>query len=89
VDSSVDVEIDGQEHLGAVLIPVDAVIRDTTESAVMIAAGSVAERRLVVTGIVDDDRVEIVSGIRPGELVITRGHIGLTDGAEISVAVER
>jgi RND family efflux transporter MFP subunit len=89
VDSSVDVEIDGQEHVGAVLIPVDAVIRNAAESAVMIAAGSIAERRLVVTGIVDDDRVEIVSGIRPGELVITRGHIGLTDGAEISVAVER
>lgn len=89
VDTSVDVEIDGQEHVGAVLIPVDAVIRTGTESIVMVAAGSAADRRVVVTGIVDGDRVEIVSGVNPGELVITRGHIGLADGAEISVAVER
>jgi hypothetical protein len=89
VDSSVDVEIDGEERVGAILVPVDAVIHNSTETVVMVAAGSLAERRVVVTGLVDDDRVEIVSGLRPGELVITRGHIGLADGTEISVVVER
>jgi hypothetical protein len=30
-----------------------------------------------------------MSGLRAGELVITRGHLGLADGALISVAAER
>ncbi len=37
-------------------------------------------------GIEDVQRVEITSGLRAGELVITRGHLGLPDGATISVA---
>jgi hypothetical protein len=43
----------------------------------------------VVTGLVEGERTEIVSGLTGGELVITRGHVGLTDGTAISVVVER
>jgi hypothetical protein len=39
----------------------------------------------VTTGVVDDRQVEITSGVRGGELVITRGHAGLEDGAIITV----
>jgi multidrug efflux pump subunit AcrA (membrane-fusion protein) len=55
----------------------------------MVANGSKAERRVVTTGIQDEQRVEITSGVRAGELVIRRGHVGLADGAAISVATER
>jgi multidrug efflux pump subunit AcrA (membrane-fusion protein) len=43
----------------------------------------------VRTGVVDDRYVEITSGVRAGELVITRGQSGLEDGAAISVDVAR
>lgn len=86
VDSRVEVDIDAEERTNAVVIPPEALIRDGGQTAVMIAAGSRAERRVVQTGIEDLARVEITAGIRPGELVITRGHVGLDDGAAISVA---
>jgi hypothetical protein len=54
---------------------------------VMVAAGDRAARRPVTTGIATDAGVEVTSGLRAGELVITQGHIGLADGAAISVAV--
>ena len=86
VDTRVDVEIDAEERADAVLVPAEALIREGPQTVVMVAAGSRAERRAVTTGIENEDRVEITSGLRAGELVITRGHIGLAEGAAISVA---
>jgi multidrug efflux pump subunit AcrA (membrane-fusion protein) len=85
VDTRVDIEIEGEEHIGAVLVPADAVVRTGNQAAVLVAAGDRAERRMVTTGLSDADFVEIVSGVEPGELVITRGQAGLADGAVISV----
>jgi RND family efflux transporter MFP subunit len=89
VDARVEIDIDAEERASAVLVPIEALIRDGGETVVMVAADSLATRRVVTTGIQDAQRVEITSGVRAGELVITRGHIGLSDGAAISVAVER
>lgn len=86
VDTRIDVEIDAEERADAVLVPAEALIRSGDETAVMVAAGDRAERRVVAIGIQNDDRVEVSSGVRAGELVITRGHVGLADGAAISVA---
>ena len=85
VDTRVDIEIEGEEHVGAVLVPADAILRTGSQAAVLVAAGNRAERRVVTTGLADADSVEIVSGVEAGELVITRGQAGLADGATISV----
>lgn len=87
VDTRVDIEIDGEEHVAAVLVPADALVRQGPEIVVLVAVGSTAERRVVTTGLADGDRVEITPGVNVGELVITRGNAGLADGAAISVDV--
>ena len=89
VDARVEIDIDAEERANAVLVPIEAIIREGGETAVMVAADSRAVRRAVTTGIEDHQRIEITSGVRAGELVITRGHIGLVDGAPLSVAIER
>jgi RND family efflux transporter MFP subunit len=85
VDSPVQVDIDLEEHLNAVLVASEAVVRDGSTAAVFVASGDRAERREVTTGVIDDRQIEITSGVRGGELVITRGHAGLEDGAIITV----
>jgi RND family efflux transporter MFP subunit len=87
VDSPVQVDIDLEEHANAVLVAPEALVRDGGTAAVFVVAGNRAERREVTTGVVDDRYVEITSGVRAGELVITRGQSGLEDGAAISVDV--
>jgi RND family efflux transporter MFP subunit len=89
VDARLEIDVDAEARTDAVLVPSEALIRDGGQTVVMVAAGSRAERRPVSTGIEDEQRIEIVSGVRAGELIITRGHIGLPDGTAISVAVER
>ena len=88
VDTPVQLDIDAEERTDTVLIPAEALVRDGSETAVFVAVGSKAERRPVKTGIADAARIEITEGLRAGELVITRGHIGLNDGAAITVAVD-
>lgn len=89
VDMPVQLDIDAEERTDTVLIPTEALVRDGNEVAVFVAAESRAERRRVKTGIEDAARTEITEGVRAGELVITRGHVGLSDGAAITVATDR
>ena len=84
-DTRVDIEIDGEEHVGTVLVPADAILRTGSQPTVLVAAGNRAERRVVTTGLADANSVEIVSGVAAGELVIIRGQAGLADGSPISV----
>ena len=85
VDTRVEVEIDGEEHINAVLIHAGALVEQDSGVAVFVAANGTAERRLVTTGLRDRDLVEITSGLEAGEIVITRGQVGLSDGEAVSV----
>jgi cobalt-zinc-cadmium efflux system membrane fusion protein len=85
VDTRVDIEIEGEERVDVILVRAETLVPQGTEVAVFVAANNTAERRIVATGLRDANFVEITSGIKPGELVITRGQVGLADGTPISV----
>jgi len=89
VDMPLQLDIDAEERTDTVLIPAEAVVREGSETVIFVASGSRAERRSVKTGIEDAARIEITDGLRAGELVITRGHVGLTDGAAVTIATGR
>jgi len=89
VDASVEVEIDAEEHHDVVFVPQEAVLQVDGDTLVMLATGDRAERRRVVTGATSQGRIAITAGVRAGDLVIVRGHVGLPDGALISVAIDR
>ena len=46
----------------------------------------IARKRTVTTGQVQDNMVEILSGLEPGEYVVTLGFQNLTDGQKLAVA---
>jgi RND family efflux transporter MFP subunit len=87
VDTALAVEIDAEERANTVFVAPEILIMEGGQTTVMIARGDRAERRPVTTGITTDAGVEITSGVSAGELLITQGHIGLADGALITVAV--
>jgi multidrug efflux pump subunit AcrA (membrane-fusion protein) len=85
--TQVGVEIDAEQRTNAVLVPAIAVLKDDPQQPiVVVAAGNVAERRPVVIGLVDAENIEILSGLKSGELIITQGHSALRDGTPISVS---
>ena len=85
--TQVAVEIDAEQRTNVPLVPATAVLKDDPDQpVVVVAAGSVAQRRPVVIGLVDGENIEILSGLKPGELIITQGHSTLRDGTPISVS---
>jgi RND family efflux transporter MFP subunit len=81
----VQVDIDAEEHANVVLIPAPALMREGEEIAVFVVAGDKAQRRPVDIGLSDGMHVEIVKGVKAGEMVIVDGQQGLPDGAPITM----
>jgi RND family efflux transporter MFP subunit len=85
--TQVGVEIDAEQRSNVPLVPAIAVLKDNpAEPVVVVATGNIAQRRPVVIGLVDAENIEILSGLKPGELIITQGHSSLRDGTPISVS---
>ena len=80
----VQLDIEAEQHANVVLIPAPALVREGEETAVFVAKGEKAERRMVAIGLTDGMDVEIVSGVKEGEMVIVDGQAGLPDGAKIT-----
>lgn len=86
VGTPVQVDIEAEQHTGVVLIPSAAIVREGEETAVFVVDGSKAKRRPVQLGLSDGTQVEIVSGVKAGEMVIVDGQAGLPNDAAITIS---
>ena len=84
---AVDVVI--AEHSNVIVVPFDAVITKSSKSYLVIVDGqSIAKIRPVKTGLEGEDQIEILSGLREGELVAFYGHNELVDGTKVKLVSE-
>jgi membrane fusion protein (multidrug efflux system) len=77
------VRIITEEHPRALIIPKKGLILETDEDDVFMVAEGRARRVPVELGFVDKDRVEVLSGLDEGDLVVTVGQEGLKDGTAV------
>ena len=70
----------------AIVIPAAALFVDSTGSYVfLVGAGGRAHRTAIATGIRSGGSVQVTSGIRAGDLVITSGGYALADGLNVRI----
>ena len=69
----------------ALAVPASAVIERGQLQSVMVAENGVAHTRLITVGQKSKDRVEVLSGLTAGEMVIVPIPSGLSDGAIVEV----
>lgn len=82
----VQVEIVGEEHPKALIIPAAAIVHGEGESFVMVAGDDhKAHKYPVAIGLAAGTLVEITSGLKAGDRVIVRGQGGLPEDAAIAV----
>lgn len=82
----VDVSILAQENVNTVIAPRAAVIGETDPPTVFVVNDdNEAQERKVNTGLFDSNRVEILSGLKPGEIVVTAGKVNLSDGTTVEI----
>ena len=68
---------------GVVTVPAAAVVRVLDRHVLYVAEGPRVRAAAVTLGVRDGDRVEILSGLAPGDEYVTMGQNKLTDGAPI------
>jgi multidrug efflux system membrane fusion protein len=82
----VQVGVDLDVHQNALVVPVAAVTRDLNGAYVYVVTDKkIARRQAVETGLSNDTLVEIVSGLEPGEQVVTVGQFRLQDGDPVEI----
>jgi RND family efflux transporter MFP subunit len=81
----VQVDIDAEEHTNVVIVPAAALVREGEETFMFVVMGDKAQRRPVKTGLTDGSDLELVSGVKAGEMVIVEGQNGLPDQAKVTI----
>ena len=72
-------------HDNTNLVPKESVITEDKESAVFVVQDSIALKKIVKTGYVNSSHIEILSGLREGDTVVTIGQASLKDSARVHV----
>jgi HlyD family secretion protein len=85
--ASVRVAIIAATIPNAVVVPTVAILPATDGGTSVIVAGkdSVAHEKKVQVGIREPDKVQILSGVSPGDPVVTVGGVGLQDGTKVRI----
>ncbi len=86
--STVQISVDAGAIPDAIVVPVSALLASDEGGEKVMVAGSdgLAHERPVKTGVHSGDDVQILSGLKEGEVVITQGGLGLDDKAKIQIA---
>lgn len=69
----------------ALVVDADAIVSEGEQSFVYVVTGEVARRRPVTLGLRTNEKVEVVSGVQPGERVVTLGQGQLQDGDRVQI----
>lgn len=85
---SVRGEVTLEVHRNMPVVPEQSVVRRPAGAVVYAVADNVARAHTVKTGIQRDGLVEILDGIKPGQIVAVDGAAQLSDGAKINVRGE-
>lgn len=73
-------------HPGAAVVPASAVVVNSLGRYAFVVEGDSVRRRTLELGVDGGDWMEVVQGLRPGEVLVTAGADALADGAKIRVA---
>jgi HlyD family secretion protein len=81
---SVNVNILTTDLQHAIVVPNEAIARDSGSTYVFVVRNDDAYRRQVSVGLSNEANSVIVSGLRAGDVIVAQSVVGLTDGAAVS-----
>ncbi len=74
-----------EEHSQAPVILRDAIIKESENTYCFVIRDDKAGKRKILLGMAEGNNLEVVSGLKAGELVVITGHQGLKDGALVDI----
>ena len=79
------IEVALQEKPAALAVPRQAVLEEGGNRSVFVVEGNQAIRKPIVTGIEQDQLIEVVKGLKDGDKIVVRGQESLRDRSTIRV----
>lgn len=79
----VEVVLPGTEH--AIVLPTAAIVYNPYGNFVYVVEAGVARQRFIRTGAQRGNLVSVLSGLKPGETIVTSGQIKLRNGSPVQV----
>jgi RND family efflux transporter MFP subunit len=79
------VEIPAEIHMDRLLIPQNAVLVRQGRKLAFVVEGDLAKWRYIEAGLENDQFVEVLDGVQPGDKVIVEGHFTLAHDAKVRV----
>lgn len=91
VGTPVHAVLHGYTVPNAVLLPPSAILpsEDGGTNVLVVQTDGTAKKRSVKLGLRTSDKVQILSGVSPADLVITEGGYGLDDGSKVKVGDDK
>jgi HlyD family secretion protein len=88
VGTPVHATINGATIPKAVQLPIAAILPadDGSATVLIVGADGAAHKRAVQVGLRTTEKVQILSGVTPADVVVTEGGYGLDDGTKITVS---
>ena len=80
-----EVELSLKEIPDALMIPTEALVPDLQGQKVFLARGGAADQSRVETGLRTEKLIQVTSGLRPGDTVITSGILQLAPGMPVAL----
>lgn len=77
------IEVDRRQNV--LVIPRSAILYDGDAAHAFVVSAGISRKRALSLGIADSDRVQVVSGLKADELVVTAGNHELEDGMAVAV----
>lgn len=75
-----------EEKQQTLLAPRAAIVTSSEQPLVyVVKSDNIVEQRPVTTGLSDEQNMEILAGLKAGEIVVTAGQSSLTDGTKVEV----
>ena len=85
VGGFVKVRITTDTHADALSIPKVALVEEGALRSVFVAESDSVRKVEITTGLWDDDRIEVLDGVREGDWVVSVGQGGLRSGSKVEV----
>lgn len=68
------------------LIPREALTESIKDASVYVVEKGVVQQRAIKTGMEMNNMIQVLSGLKAGETVVTSGHINLKEGTPVSIS---
>jgi HlyD family secretion protein len=82
------IEIALSNRIGTLTIPKVALVEDGKDRVVFVVENNQALRKSILTGIEQDETVEVLQGLREGDRIVTKGQGSLKDHSVVRVIEE-